>query len=160
VRPQPVAGGAAGGAGPAEVLEGALVVADAHRADLVLALGGAALQQHHVAVLDAVGHRVAAHPQREPIAAPAHRQVPLGFGGLAHRQAGGDLAVHRHPPPAAEQRDLGAAPRAAGDDLQVPLRLQRTQVLAQGGVADAEAAREVGELGEPAVAFVRLLERA
>jgi len=92
------------------------------------------------------------------VVAAAQRQEALGLRRLADRQAGGDLAVQRHAASDPQQHQLGRPAGPAGRQPQVPLARQRVEVLAQGGVADAEAAGELGELGRPAVARLGLAQ--
>src|SRR5690606_14949765 len=68
--------------------------------------------------------------------------------------AGRDLAEERHAEGAAEQREAWAAPRAAALHAQFAFRLQRPQVLAPGGVGDAEAPCQGRQFGEGRGALV------
>src|SRR5690606_1749335 len=139
---------------PVEVLEGGLVFADAHGADLPGTLRFGALQHDNVTMLDAICHRVTANAQGELVGATAQRQAPLGVRVTAYGYPGGDLAEERYACRVAQKRQVRTAASAAALQAQLPLGLESPQVLTQGGVADVEGARQGREFGWGAGALV------
>src|SRR5690606_6474492 len=136
VGPQAVPRGPVTGArrAPLQVLERGLVLADPDGADLAGALRLDPLEQHDVAVLDAVGHGVAPDAQGEVVGAAPEDQVALGLRVGADGQAGGDLAEERDAHREAEQPQARGAAGAAALEDELALGLEGLEVLAQGGV--------------------------
>src|SRR5690606_26513797 len=125
-----------------------------HGADLTRALRFGALQHDHVPVFDAVCHGIAADAQSELIGAAPQRQATIGIGVAADRYAGGDLAEERYTRGVAQQRQLRTTTPPPTFQAQLALGLERTQVFAQGGIADIEGAGQGRELRRSAGALV------